>query len=334
MILELLDEAVASGARLERACEEIGLSARAVQRWRAGAKDDLRRGPRTAPRNKLTHAEEQRVIALMISPEFRELPPAQIVPLLADRGIYIASEATLYRLLRKAKLLKHRQASRPPKRRVRPEHVATGPNQVWVWDITYLRAPVRGTFYRLYTILDLWSRKVVGWAVHEVESEELARELFLATCRRLNLDPRGMVFHADNGAAMKGSTLLTTLQVLGVVASFSRPRVSNDNAFAEAHFRTMKYRPDFPSRPFDSLHAASAWVERFVAWYNASHLHSGIRFVTPEQRHAGADVAILAKRNAVYAAARDRNPERWSGATRDWSHIQLVRLTPERMAAA
>lgn len=312
MILALLDEAVASGARFERACEEIGLSARAVQRWRAGAEDDLRCGPRSAPRNKLSDGEQQRIIALMISPEFRELPPAQIVPLLADRGIYVASEATLYRLLRKEKLLKHRQSSRPPKRRERPEHVATGPNQVWVWDITYLRGPVRGTFYRLYTILDLWSRKVVSWAVHEVESEALARELFLESCRRLNVDPHGLVFHADNGAAMKGATLLATLQFLGVIASFSRPRVSNDNAFAEAHFRTMKYRPDFPSRPFTSLAAARAWVERFVAWYNASHLHSGIRFVTPEQRHAGADVAILAQRNTVRcgAAAKPRTLER------------------------
>ena len=334
MILKLLDEAVASGARFERACEEIGLSARSVQRWRAGAEDDLRCGPRTTPRNKLSEAERQTILALVTSPRFRDLPPAQIVPLLADEGRYVASEATMYRLLRKEKLLKHRQASRPPVRRKRPEHVATGPNQVWVWDITYMRGPIRGTFFRLYTILDLWSRKVVGWAVREVESEELAKELFVETCRRLDVDPSGMVFHADNGAAMKGSTLQATLQVLGVVASFNRPRVSNDNAFAEAHFRTMKYRPNFPSRPFGSLAEARAWVAGFVAWYNASHLHSGIRFVTPEQRHAGVDVGILAKRAAVYSAARERRPERWSGSTRNWSHIQHVRLTPERTAVA
>ncbi|WP_157370678.1 IS3 family transposase [Vulgatibacter incomptus] len=334
VILELLDEAVVSGARFERACEEIGLSARSVQRWRAGAEDDLRCGPLTAPRNKLSEAEQQRILALVTSPRFRDLSPAQIVPLLADEGTYVASEATIYRLLRREKLLKHRQASRPPMRRKRPEHVATGPNQVWVWDITYLRGPIRGMFFRLYTILDLWSRKVVGWAVHDVESEELAKELFVETCRRWDVNPSGMVFHADNGAAMKGSTLQATLQVLGVVPSFSRPRVSNDNAFAEAHFRTMKYRPDFPSRPFTSLAVARAWVESFVAWYNATHLHSGIRFVTPAQRHAGQDLAILEKRAGVYAAARERWPERWSGSTRNWSRIQHVRLTPERTAAA
>lgn len=334
MILALLDEAVASGARLERACDEIGLTVRSVQRWRAGAEDDLRCGPKTTPRNKLSESEQQRVLALITSPRFRDLPPAQIVPQLADEGVYVASEATIYRLLRKSKLLKHRQASRPPKRRRRPEHVALGPNQVWVWDITYLRGPIRGMFYRLYTILDLWSRKVVGWALHEVESEELAKALFLKSCRRLNVDPRGMVFHADNGPAMKGSTLLATLQGLGVVPSFSRPRVSNDNAFAEAHFRTMKYRPDFPSRPFASLAAAQTWVEGFVAWYNSTHLHSGIRFITPDQRHAGADVETLAGRAAVYAKARQRHPERWSGTTRNWSRIQHVRLTPERSAAA
>jgi len=189
-------------------------------------------------------------------------------------------------------------------------------------------------YYRLYTILDLWSRKVVGWALHEVDSEELAKALFLESCRRLDVDPTGMVSHADNGAAIKGSTLLATLQGLGVVPSFSRPRVSNDNEFAEAHFRTMKYRPDFPSRPFASLAAAQTWVEGFVAWYNSAHLHSGIQFVTPDQRHAGADVGMLAGRAAVYAKARKRHPERWSGTTRNWSRIQHVRLTPERSAAA
>lgn len=329
MILVLIDEAVASGARLEKACEIVGLPVRTIQRWRDGCGGDLRCGPRSEPPNKLSAAERESIIAVATSPEFRDSSPSQIVPQLADRGVYIASESSFYRTLRDEQLDAHREPSAPRTPRPRPQHEADGPNQVWSWDITFLLAAVRGTFYRLYMLEDVWSRKIVGWAVHESESNEIAAQLFVETCRAMELDPAGLVLHSDNGGPMKGSTMLATLQRLGVIPSFSRPSVSDDNAFIESLFRTLKYRPSYPSGAFTSIEAARAWVAEFVAWYNTEHLHSGISFVTPDARHAGADEAILAHRREVYARARQRHPERWSRGTRRWDHVKVVRLSPQ-----
>ena len=200
---------------------------------------------------------------------------------------------------------------------------------MWAWDITYLPAAVRGTFWYLYSIIDVWSRKIVGWAVHEVQSDELAAQLADDACRHEGVERGQLVLHADNGAAMKGKTMLVKLEELGVVPSFSRPRVSDDNPFAEALFRTMKYRPNYPDRPFVTLEDARRWVTTFVAWYNDDHQHSGIRFVTPSQRHDGREVAILARRHELYVAARARRPGRWSRNTRNWTPIASVRLNPE-----
>jgi transposase InsO family protein len=244
-------------------------------------------------------------------------------------SIYVASEATVYRLLRRRRLLAHRDRARPRKHHRPREHVATGPNQVWAWDITYLPAGVRGTFWYLYAIIDVWSRKLVGWRVHEAQSDDLAAALVDDTCKREGVARDQLVLHADNGAAMKGKTMLVKLEELGVLPSFSRPRVSDDNPFPEALFRTLKYRPSYPERPFNTVEDARAWVLGFAAWYNDDHQHSGIRLVTPSQRHAGHDVAILAHRHEVYCHARQRRPDRWTGDTRNWSPITTVRLNPE-----
>ncbi len=334
MILGLLEEAMGAGARLEPACETIGLSSRTTQRWREpGGGCDRRHGPHSEPPNKLEAAERQEVLEVVNSPQYRDLSPNQIVPRLADEGTYIASEATMYRILREEALLSHRERSRPAITRRPKEHVATGPNQVWSWDITYLRTPVRGSFFYLYLILDVWSRQIMGAQVYREESKELAAELFARTCRRHDLDPQGIVLHSDNGGPMKGSTMVATLERLGVVASFSRPRVSDDNPYSEALFRTLKYRPEYPSGPFASLEEARRWVEGFVRWYNGEHLHSAIRFVTPEARHSGREQEILRQRQEVYGRARRRNPGRWSGATRNWHPIEVVALNPEKKAA-
>jgi len=333
MIIELINEAKAAGARLQPCCEVVELDVRTVQRWLKQGPDggeDRRRGPNTTPTNKLTDEERQQVLEIVTSPEFVDLAPHQIVPKLADMGIYVASESMLYRLLRQQRLNAHRGRARPPKRRRPDEHVANGSNQVWCWDITYLRSPVNGAFFYLYLFLDVWSRKIVGWAVLEDESNEAAAKLFREICDEHSLDPDGLVLHSDNGGPMKGSTMLATLQKLGVVPSFSRPHVSDDNAFAEALFRTAKYRPSYPSGPFASLEAARAWVTQFVAWYNHEHLHSAIRFVTPADRHEGRDVEILEHRKAVYENAKARNPERWSGETRNWTPVDVVKLNPRR----
>jgi putative transposase len=270
------------------------------------------------------------LLAVANAPEYRDLSPHQIFPRLADeQGIYLASESTLYRVLREEGQLKHRERSRPVPASRPGEQVATGPNQVWSWDITWLPGPVRGTFFYLYLILDVWSRKIVGGVVHEEESAQLAAELFRTTCWRLGVDPGGLVLHSDNGSPMKGSTMLATLQRLGVIPSFSRPGVSDDNPFSEALFRTLKYRPQYPSLPFANLESARAWVVAFIDWYNTEHRHSAIRFVTPDQRHDGRGNAILLRRRRIYEVARQKHPERWSRQMRNWTPIATVRLNPD-----
>lgn len=245
--------------------------------------------------------------------------------MLADDGIFIASESTIYRLLRAHDQLAHRGRARPATHRRPDELVATEPCRVWCWDITWLPSPVRGN---LYSIVDVFSRKIVAQEVHDSESDAHAAVLITAACAAEGVQRDQLVVHSDNGGPMKGATMLATMQALGVAASFSRPGVSDDNPYVEALFRTLKYRPEYPSRPFASLDAARAWVERFVHWYNERHLHSAIGFVTPDQRHRGLDIEILRKRAAVYAAAKRRNPQRWSGPCRSWDRVDTVFLNP------
>ena len=299
-----------------------------------GVDEDGRHGPNTVPANKLSDAEREKLLAVATSPEFRDHSPSQIVPRLADRGVYLGSESTLYRLLRELDMQHHRGRSRPPVSRPR-EHVADGPWQLASWDITYLRSLVRGQFFYLYLVEDVWSRMVIGWEVHDVECNELAAAL-VERIRRENpgVDLRGWVLHSDNGGPMKGATMLATLQRLGVVPSFSRPSVSDDNPYVESLFRTLKYCSEYPSAGFESVERARQWVARFVGWYNDSHQHSGIGFVTPAARHAGDDVAILAARRETYARARARHPERWAHNTREWKRPATVILNPENHTEA
>lgn len=330
-VLELIAEAVAGGARQSAACHELGLDARTVQRWQAGASEDGRAGPRRQPGNVITEQQRRQVLALLTSPRFRDLSPKQIVPTLADEGTYTVSEATMYRLLRSERLLAHRARSRPRTHHRPPELVAAAPNTVWCWDITYLRASVRGTFYYLYLLEDLYSRRIVGWQVLDAESAEAAALLVERTCIELDVDSMGLHLHSDNGGPMKGATMLATLQRLGVVASFSRPRVSDDNPFPESLFRTLKYRPGFPNRPFRDIEEARQWVKGFVRWYNEQHLHSALNFVTPDDRYFGRDSAILAARHLVYQRARRRYPDRWTGETRNWTPAPAVTLNPNQV---
>jgi putative transposase len=333
----LVSEARAAGARKEQACEVLGLSARTLQRWTQSgevAADDRPLATRPTPANKLSEAERVRILEVAHDAEFESLPPSQIVPRLADRGEYIASEATIYRTLHAEDEQKHRgRAHAPHPRKAPTSYCATGPNQVWTWDITWLAGPIRGQFFYLYLILDIYSRKVVGWEVHTKELGEYASALVRRAVMAEGCIGQPLVLHADNGSIMKGATLKATLEFLGIISSFSRPRVSDDNPFSEAIFRTCKYRPNYPVNGFATLEEAREWVFRFVAWYNGEHRHSGIRFVTPLERHLGRDEATLANRQQVYAAAKARNPERWSGDTRDWSMTKEVWLNPENQAA-
>jgi len=329
VIVGLVGEAVREGARQDKACEVLGLDARTVQRWKVdGIGDDLRVGPKALPANSLRPQERQHILTLANQPEYRDLSPKQIVPLLADQGVYVASESSFYRVLRAHAQMSHRERSKPATHPKPQELAATKPNQVWSWDITYLHSPVKGVFFYLHLVMDIFSRKIVGWNVHPEESAEHARELIAATCSHECVQRAQVALHQDNGSPMKEGTFLALLQVLGVAASFSRPGVSDDNPFVEALFRTLKYRPEYPDRPFATLEAAREFIGRFVHWYNTQHLHGDIRFVTPDERHAGKDVAILDRRKRVYEQARARRPERWSRSTRNWSPIEKVVLNP------
>lgn len=334
-VITLIAEAMAAGARQGLACAAIGLSQRTLQRWQCdSSRGDGRPLRVQAPGNRMSELERERMLAVANSDELGHLPPSQIVPRLADRGQYIASESTFYRVLKAENQLRHRGAERPAQKRHKPRALcAIAPNALFSWDITYLPAQIKGSFFYLYLFMDVFSRKIIGWQVHDVECSELASEVMRDICMQENIAPDQVVLHSDNGSPMKGATMLATLQALGVVPSFSRPAVSNDNPYSESLFKTMKYRPAYPQRPFESLLAARQWVAKFVQWYNHEHRHSAIRFVTPAQRHAGLDNALLSKRSSVYEAAKARHPERWSGATRNWQPIHTVHLNPDNHVA-
>ena len=335
MLLDLIGQSCASGARLHKACAVIGLDSRTVQRWKhpGHQQGDLRAAGKrriTVPANKFSPAERQAALALMNSDQFKDLPPSQIVPRLADQGLYVSSESTLYRLLREVGQLAHRRLERVAQKRSKPRAlVATGPDQVYCWDISYLPTEVRGMYFYLYLFMDLFSRQIVGWQVYDCESAALASELLQAICDRQGITRNQLTVHSDNGSPMKGETMLATMQRLGVAGSRSRPAVSNDNPYSEALFRTLKYRPQMPVKPFGGLLQARRWVTQLVHWYNHEHRHSAIGFVTPAQRHMLLDQALLNARAKVYAAARDANPNRWSGQARNWDRTAEVHLNPE-----
>ena len=335
MILALVDEAVCSGARLAVVCDHLKIAARTLQRWRMQDPDggqDRRRGPCIEPKNKLPAQDRKQLLQVLNSEPFRDLSPKQVVPRLADRGIYLASESTMYRVLEEAGQNNHREPAKPRTHKKPEERVATAPGQLLCWDITYLPTTVRGRFYYLYVFLDIWSRKIVGWGVHDEQCGDFAARLLEATCDLMGVVTDGMVLHSDNGKPMKGSSMLSTMQWLGIVPSFSRPRVSDDNPYVESLFRTLKYRPGCGGHRFDSLEDAAQWVQRLVHWYNEEHRHSAIGFVTPSQRHDGRDVAILAARRRLYKRANSAHPERWINHVRAWPRPEKVRLHPDRNA--
>lgn len=328
--VKLIDEAVNSGARQALACLELDISARTLQRWRHYRVDRRTLVQRPAPANKLSQDERDAVLAACNRADCATLTPHQIVPKLADEGIYIASESTFYRVLRQADQVCHRGRSRVPVARPLSTHKATGCNQLWSWDITWLPSTVRGRFFYWYMIEDVYSRKLVGNEVHEVESSQHASELLRKACLRERTAARPLVLHSDNGAPMRATEFITSMQALGVVPSYSRPRVSNDNAYAEALFRTAKYCSLWPQRPFENLTQARQWVLEFVSWYNNEHKHSALKYVTPVQRHTGQDHELLCKRRALYMQAQSRHPQRWSGEIRNWQLPDAVYLNPER----
>ena len=265
---------------------------RTLQRWQAHEGftqgDGRPQAVRPIPSHALSPHERARLLAVANEPRFAAVPPARIVPMLADEGVYLASESSFTRVLRAHGQSRHRGPAKPPKA-VRPPttHIATAPRQVWCWDMTYLPAQVLGRWFHLYLILDLYSRKIVGWEVHDTDDSDHAAHLVRRTALAesiATLDAKP-VLHGDNGSTLKATTVLAMLNWLGVKPSYSRPRVSDDNAYAEALFRTAKYRPEFPTKGFADLEQARTWAAGFVRWYNHDHRHSGIRYVSPA-RHS------------------------------------------------
>lgn len=333
-IVRLVHEAMSAGARKERACKTIELSIRSLQRWSAtGSVIEDRRitVQRPEPINKLSQEERLNILQICNESEFANLPPSQIVPILLDRGIYIASESTFYRVLKSANQLKHRGRDKAKTKITKPtSFTAKKANEVWSWDISYCPSRVKGQYYYLYMIEDIYSRKIVGWEVHDCESGDHAATLLERTVWAEKCLKSRLVLHSDNGAPMKSITMQAKMYELGVASSRSRPRVSNDNPYSESLFRTVKYHPRWPSEGFESLEAARLWVREFTGWYNTEHRHSRIKFVTPAQRHNDEDIAILQEREKLYEKHKQQNPVRWSAKTRNWDHITTVELNPEQ----
>jgi putative transposase len=258
----------------------------------------------------LSVAERDRVRAVLNSEDFVDKAPATVYHELLDDGVYLGSVSTMYRILRAHDEVHERRRQATHSARVKPELVATQPNQVWSWDITKLLGPAKWTYYYLYVILDVYSRYAVGWMLADRESAALAEKLLADTIVKQRVDRDTLTIHADNGSSMASKPVAFLLADLGVTKSHSRPHCSNDNPYSEAQFRTLKYRPDFPDR-FASIEQARAFCQRFFGWYNTQHRHSGIAWHTPRTVHYGHVEVVHAKRADVLAAAYARTPDRF-----------------------
>lgn len=266
--------------------------------------------PRRRSARALSDAEQQTVLETLRAQRFCDQSPAQVVATLLDEGRYLCSERTMYRLLlRHGEVRERRDQLRHPSYK-RPELLATGPNQLWSWDITKLPGPTKWTHFHLYVILDVFSRYAVGWMVAERESSALAEQLISATCERQQIKPGQLVLHADRGASMRSKPVALLLSDLGVTKTHSRPHTSDDNPYSEAHFRTLKYRPGCPQR-FGSVQHARQWAAALMLWYNTEHHHSGLGLMTPEAVHYGRAQELRQRREQVLAAAFLAHPLRF-----------------------
>ena len=266
------------------------------------------RRPRFVPRA-LPPEERTQVLAVLNDDRFADRAPAQVYATLLDEGTFLCSIPTMYRILRESRLVRERRNQRRHPSYHKPELLATGPNEVWSWDITKLLGPVKWTYFHLSVILDIFSRYVVGWMVAPRESAALAQRLIAETCARQGIVSGQLFLHADRGTSMTSKPVALLLADLVVTRSHSRPQVSNDNPFSEAQFKTLKYRPDFPAR-FGSLEDARVFCQGFFTWYNGEHRHSGIGLMTPAAVHNGQASTVRDARQQVLSAAYAAHPER------------------------
>lgn len=325
MLVKESMQARKDGARLSAIARMLEVSSKSLQRWSRKTEEDKRKGSARHVPHKLSDKERSLVIKTACSTRFKDMYPNEIVATLASEGTYIVSESTFYRIMKQERLLSHRRKSKLPVKRTKPRLVATASDQVYSWDITWLKTNVNGIYYYLYLFLDIFSRRIVEWEVHTSESSVTASNMLARINSRKYI--RGLTLHSDNGSPMKGLSMLATMYQLGVMPSFSRPHVSEDNPYSESLFRTLKYRPAYPLF-FDSIEQARNWVSGFVYWYNHEHLHSGIGYVTPHQRHYGQDIEILNRRRQTYEEAQSNNPGRWSRGHKQWQREEVVYINP------
>jgi putative transposase len=306
--MDLVEDFAEPRVSIAAACSSLGVSRATLYRGTQPALPPTVREYAPSPR-RLGDDERQAIVDAMHSEEFVDQPPMEMFAKLLSRGVYLASIRTIYRVLAELGESKERRNQRLPHPYVKPSLTATGPNQVWTWDITKLATLEKGVFLHAYVIIDLFSRYVVGWMVAAKECKHLAAQLFAEAVARHSIEP-GLTVHADRGAAMKSDTLAQLLATLGVDQSFSRPHVSDDNAFSEAQFKTLKYQPDYPGF-FATLLHARGWLESFFGWHNDEHHHSGLALFTPADVFFGRFMAVHAARQDALDAAHARHPERF-----------------------
>ena len=305
------------GLAVSVACPALGVPRAAVYRARGrrgAVVPRARSTPRPRPPLALGEAERQTLLEALNSERFADLAPRTIYAMLLDEGQYLASVRTMYRVLAAQGQSLERRCQRVHPVYQKPELLATRPNEVWSWDITKLKGPVRWSVYHLYVILDIFSRYVVGWMVAPREAAELAEQLIAETVAKQQIPAGSLTLHADRGTSMRSKTVAQLLIDLDVIRTHSRPHVSDDNPYSESQFKTLKYRPDFPER-FGSLEDARAHCRQFFDWYNTVHRHSGIGLMTPHAVHNGTAQALWAQRAQVLREAYETNPVRFKGRT-------------------
>ncbi len=298
---------LAGSVGMKTACEAVGVPRASLYRHRRPRPTPASRP--TSPRA-LSPQERRQVLETLNDEAFADQPPAQVHASLLDAGIYLCSVRTMYRILDDNEQVRERRDVLRHPNYSKPELLATAPNQVWSWDITKLKGPVKYSYFYLYVILDIFSRYVVGWMLAARESKALAQRLIAESCAKQNIVAGQLTIHADRGAAMIAKTTAQLLADLGVSESHSRPHVSDDNPFSESQFKTLKYRPVFPDR-FGSQQHALAVCRPLFSWYNTEHHHSALGFLTPEDVHYGRAATILAERQRVLDGAYATNPERF-----------------------
>lgn len=294
------------------ACQALGVSRATFYRHQRPLPGHQQ--PRPTPARALCESEREQVLDVLASPRFIDRAPAEVVATLLDEGRYLCSERTMYRVLAANQPIRERRNQREHPVYTKPELLATGPNQVWSWDVTKLLGPKKWTYFYLYVLLDVFSRYVVGWMLADRENSALAGRLITETCHKQGVEPQVLTLHSDRGAPMTSKCTAQLLADLGVTRSLSRPQVSDDNPFSEAQFKTLKYHPGFPNR-FPDLNAATTFCRSFFPWYNTEHRHGGIAMLAPDDVHHGRAKAMLQQRQRALHVAWNKHPERFVHGT-------------------